>query len=328
MENFDDELIFDDEFLDDETPVQEPSNDDNHEEEPQDDIDLTSEILRLKGISNPDKIKFEDETGAIVERSWNNLSKQEQINILAGNESDIESQLDDDEIDLLNAIRSSGMSVNNYIQTIINKNQPQEKQYKVNELSDDDLYILDILEKVGSDNVTDDELTEALDNAKQNEILFKKTVEGLRQQYIQLEKDQEVEETNKRNEELRKQYNQFASTVANEIRGLNYLAGQNLELSDDDKNELYEFMLNIDESGMSPFGKALQNPTLFTKAAFWVLNEDKITEELTKQMQDTYIRGYENAKKDMQGKSKLVFNQSVKPQTKKQDDWYADDDEW
>jgi hypothetical protein len=75
MENFDDELIFDDEFLDDETPVQEPSSD--HEEEPQEDIDLTSEILRLKGISNPDKIKFEDETGAIIERSWNNLSKEE-----------------------------------------------------------------------------------------------------------------------------------------------------------------------------------------------------------------------------------------------------------
>jgi hypothetical protein len=45
-------------------------------------------------------------------------------------------------------------------------------------------------------------------------------------------------------------------------------------------------------------------------------------------MQDTYIRGYENAKKDMQGKSKLVFNQSAKWQPKKQDDWYADDDEW
>lgn len=329
MENFDDELIFDDdEFLDDETPVQEPVNNSDYEEEPQENIDLTSEILRLKGISNPDKIKFEDETGAIIERSWNNLSKEEQINILAGNEPDIESQLGDDEIDLLNAIRSSGMDVNNYIQSLINKNQPREKQYKVNELSDDDLYVLDILEKVGSDNVTDDELTEALDNAKQNEILFKKTVEGLRQQYIQLEKDQEMEEMNKRNAAMQQQYNQFASTVANEIRGLNYLAGQNLELSNDDMNELYEFMLNLDESGMSPFGKALQNPAIFTKAAFWVLNEDKITEELTKQMQDTYIRGYENAKKDMQGKSKLVFNQSAKTQNKKQDDWYADDDEW
>lgn len=330
MENFDDELIFDDEFLDDETPVQEPSqNNDDYYEEPQEDIDLTSEVLRLKGISNPDKIKFEDESGAVVERSWNNLSKQEQINILAGNEPDIESQLDDDEIDLLNAIRSSGMNVNGYINSLIQSHAaPATKQYKVDELSDDDLYVLDILEKVGSDNVTDDELSEALENAKQNELLFKKTVEGLRSQYIQLEKDREIEEANKRNAEMTTQYNNFASSIANEIRGLNQLAGQDLELSDEDMNELYAFMLNLDDQGMSAFGRALQNPTYFTRAAFWLLNEHKITEELTKQMQDTYIRGYENAKKDMQGKSKLVFNQSAKPQNKKQDDWYADDDEW
>lgn len=330
MENFDDELIFDDEFLDDETPVQEPSqNNDDYYGEPQEDIDLTSEVLRLKGISNPDKIKFEDESGAVVERSWNNLSKQEQINILAGNEPDIESQLDDDEIDLLNAIRGSGMNVNGYINSLIQSHAaPATKQYKVDELSDDDLYVLDILEKVGSDNVTDDELSEALENAKQNELLFKKTVEGLRSQYIQLEKDREIEEANKRNAEMTTQYNNFASSIANEIRGLNQLAGQDLELSDEDMNELYAFMLNLDEQGMSAFGRALQNPTYFTRAAFWLLNEHKITEELTKQMQDTYIRGYENAKKDMQGKSKLVFNQSAKPQNKKQDDWYADDDEW
>ena len=48
--------------------------------------DLTSEVLRLKGIADPSKIKFEDESGAITERSWNNLSKEEQINIIAGNE--------------------------------------------------------------------------------------------------------------------------------------------------------------------------------------------------------------------------------------------------
>ena len=94
-------------------------------------------------------------------------------------------------------------------------------------------------------------------------------------------------------------------------------------------NELYAFMMNFDENGTSQFGKALADPATFTKAAFWILNEDKITEELTKQMQDTYIRGYENAKRDMQGKSKLVFNQqSVTKNQNKQDDWYADDDEW
>jgi hypothetical protein len=41
-------------------------------------------------------------------------------------------------------------------------------------------------------------------------------------------------------------------------------------------------MLDIDENGMSPFGKAMQDPSLFTRAAFWLLNEDKIIEELTK----------------------------------------------
>lgn len=326
MENFDDELIFDDEFLDDETPVQESSNDNTHKEEPQEDIDLTSEILRIKGISNPDKIKFEDETGAIIERSWNNLTKEEQINILAGNDSDIESQLDSDEIDLLNAIRNSGMNVNDYLNHMIqSQTQPQKQQYKIDDLSDDDLYVLDILEKVGSDNVTDEELTEALENAKQNELLFKKTVEGLRSQYIQLEKDKEMEEANKQQAAMQQQYNAFASSIANEIRGLNQFVGQDLELSDNDMNELYTFMLQLDESGYSQLGKALSNPALLTRAAFWLLNEDKITEELTKQMQDTYIRGYENAKKDMQGKSKLVFNKSTET---KQDDWYADDDEW
>jgi hypothetical protein len=113
----------------------------------------------------------------------------------------------------------------------------------------------------------------------------------------------------------------------NEIRGLNTFAGQDLELSNEDIEELSSFMLHLDENGMSPFGKAMQDPALFTRAAFWLLNEDKIIEELTKQMQDTYTRGYENAKKDMQGKSKLVFNTPAK-KSKVNDDWYADDDEW
>ena len=324
MEDFDEVIFDDDEFLDEEfdAPVQ-------HEEEPvyqeEEGDDLTSEILRLKGISDPDKIKFEDESGAIVERSWNTLSKEEQLNILTGNEPTDENQLSDDEIDLLNAIRSSGMNVNDYMQSL----QPRETskpRYKIDELSDDDLYVLDILEKVGSDNITDEELTEALESAKKNEKLFQKTVEGLRSQYTQLEKDQEMREANERAIQQQEAYNKFASSIMNEIRGLNSFAGQDLELSNEDVEELSAFMLDIDDNGMSPFGKAMQDPSLFTRAAFWLLNEDKIIEELTKQMQETYTRGYENAKRDMQGKSKLVFNKpAAKPKT---DDWYADDDEW
>jgi len=58
--------------------------------------------------------------------------------------------------------------------------------------------------------------------------------------------------------------------------------GQELELSKEEKEDLSQFMLQLDENGMSAFGHAMQDPELFTRAAFWLLNEEKITEELTK----------------------------------------------
>ena len=322
MENFD-ELIFDDEeFLDDESQIVEEVKNEPIEQSD----DLTSEVLRLKGISDPTKIKFEDETGAVIERSWDSLTREEQLNILSNDTSE-ETQLDDDEIELLNTIRSSGMTVNDFMNNLVNSNsKTPEPKYQIDELSDDDLYLLDILEKVGAHNISDEELTEALNAAKANEKLFQKTVEGLRNQYIQLEKDKKMKEANDLALKQQESYNQFASAIFNEIRGLNSFAGQDLELSDEDVEELSAFMLDIDNNGLSPFGKAMQDPALFTRAAFWLLNEDKIIEELTKQMQDTYTRGYENAKKDMQSKSKLVISQPTK--NNNNFDNFVEDDEW
>ena len=36
-----------------------------------DDFDLAKELLTLQGISDMNKIKFEDESGAVVEKAWN-----------------------------------------------------------------------------------------------------------------------------------------------------------------------------------------------------------------------------------------------------------------
>lgn len=327
-ENFDELIFDDDEFLDEE-PQNEPTNEEPVEQPVQvnEEDDLTSEVLRLKGISNPEKIKFEDESGAIIERAWNTLSKEEQLNILIGNDSE-ENALDEEEIELLNSIRKSGLNINDYIASLQPKQEPV-KIYNIDSLSDDEVYALDLLEKVGADNITDEELSEAVENAKKNETLFKKTVEGLRNEYIRLEKDQEMRQANEEAAKQQEAYNKFATSIMGEIRGLNSFVGQDLELSDEDVDELSAFMLDIDDNGMSAFGKAMQDPALFTKAAFWLLNEDKIIEELTKQMQDTYTRGYENAKKDLQGKSKLVFNKTKPESTKPANDqFFVDDDEW
>ena len=334
MENFDEAIFDDDEFLENDLEPQNPGDNqepDNGGSEPpvnEPEDDLTSEVLRLKGIADPNKIKFEDETGAIIERSWDNLTRAEQLNILASQEQ--EPDLADDEIELLNAIRDSGMSVNDYLNAIQTPQEAPTPSYKIDELSDEDVYALDLLEKVGADNITDEELEQAINNAKQNEALFKKTVEGLRKEYIRLQQDEEAQLANEQAAKQEAAYRQFATSITNEIRGLNSFAGQELELSDEDSEELAAFMLELDESGTSAFGRALQDPNLFTKAAFWLLNEEQIIEELSKQMQINYTRGYEQAKADLQGqnKPKLVFNTKPQPKSQQDDHFFVDDDEW
>lgn len=336
--NFDDTMFEVDEF--DETPTQEkqepdpkPEKEGNQEtnppsEEDQED-DLTTEVLKLRGISNPDKIKFQDESGAITERSWDSLTKEEQINILADQREDqgTNNDLAEDELELINSIRNSGMSVQDYIQTITPQiNQPQDTN-QFDTMSDEDLYAFDILNKVGNDNITDEELDAALEAAKANETLFKKTVEGLRQQYNRLQEEQKQNIANQQQAAAQQRYQAFANVVNNQIDNFNSFAGQPIQLSNQDKDNLSEFMLALDEDGSSALGKALQDPKLLTKAAFWLLNEQELIAELQKQQQDAYTRGYNAGKGDILNKSKFVFK-PTKQTTSKKDESIWDSDDW
>ena len=137
MDNFDDAMYEEDEFAeetvnpsqpspdppqsgDNQPPVSEPPSQPNQQANQEDDI--TAEVLRLKGINDPNKIKFEDTSGAVIERAWDSLSRDEQIRILGDVKeeapADIHDQLDDSEIDLINSIRNSGMSVQDYLNSI------------------------------------------------------------------------------------------------------------------------------------------------------------------------------------------------------------------
>ena len=338
--NFDDTMFEVDEF--DETPTPsnletdpKPEKTDNQEtdstppSEGDQEDDLTTEVLRLRGISNPDKIKFEDESGAVTERSWDSLTKEEQINILADQREHQETNNDlaEDEADLINAIRNSGMSVQDYMQTITPQiNQPQDTN-QFDAMSDEDLYAFDILNKVGNDNITDEELDAALEAAKANETLFKKTVDGLRQQYNRLQEEQKQNIANQQQAAAQQRYQAFANVVNNQIDNFNSFAGQPIQLSNQDKDNLSEFMLALDEDGSSALGKALQDPKLLTKAAFWLLNEQDLIAELQKQQQDAYTRGYNAGKGDILNKSKFVFK-PTKQATSKKDESIWDSDDW
>ena len=88
--------------LDIDTPeYEEPASEQEVVEEQETDFDLAKELLTLQGISDMNKIKFEDESGAVVEKSWDSLSNNEKLMILSHQE-DPDTSLDDAEIELIN----------------------------------------------------------------------------------------------------------------------------------------------------------------------------------------------------------------------------------
>ena len=326
--NFDDTMFDDDEFSESSTTQQEDTTSQETPPEENNEDDLTSEVLKLRGIDDPDKILFQDDSGAVVTRSWDSLSREEQINIL-GNVKEQQDQpnneLENDEINLINAIRNSGMDVNSYLQTLTPQvNQPQQTNV-IDTMSDEDLYAFDILNKVGSDNITDEELDQALESAKANEALFKKTVDGLRASYNRQYEEEQANIANQQQAAQQQKYQAFANAINNQIDVFDNFAGQEIQLSNEDKDNLSEFMTSLDENGISPLGYALQNPAILTKAAFWLLNEDSISAELQKQVQDAYTRGFNAGKGDMLNKSKLVFKPKT---TSKKSDPTWDSDDW
>lgn len=320
MNDFDEEMYNEDEFAEN---VNQNHGGSSQEPSASQEDDLTNDLLALRGIKDLDKIKFEDESGAIVERSWNSLDKAEKLNILAGEQEqphDDSQDLDDDEINLINTIRNSGMNVNQYMENIQPVETPQA--YDSQDLTDDELYALNILQTVGSEDITDEEIAKAVEDAKANEELYNRTVQGLRRQYQQLQKDEQERQQQAQYAKQQEQYQAYANRVDYEIQNFNNFAGQEIELDNNEKQQLADFMLNIDQNtGLSPLGQALSNPQYLTKAAFWLLNEDKIMAELNKQAQDAYKRGYDAGKND-----KSTFVKKPKSSPKKEVNF--DDDDW
>jgi hypothetical protein len=74
--------------------------------------------LRFNGIQDPSRIKFEGTDGIMRERSWEELSPSEQLNLLTTSQAQPERDLDDNEIALLNEIRSRNITPQQYINAI------------------------------------------------------------------------------------------------------------------------------------------------------------------------------------------------------------------
>ena len=320
LEDLDDIQDLDIDSSDFEEPIEEGEP---QPEEQESDFDLAKELLTLQGISDMNKIKFEDESGAVIEKSWDSLSNNEKLMILSHQE-DPDTSLDAAEIELINQIRESGMTPDQYIQSL-QTSEPPAPTYEVDSMSDDELFCIDLLDKIGSENITDEELQQALDSAKANENLFKKQVASLRVYYKDLEEKRMQQAELEKQEAAEQEFNAFSNNIIESIRNFNALEDTPVELSLEEMDDLANYILTRDASGYSEFGRLLNDPVQFTKAAFWMLKGPEILNEMQKQIKEAYLRGYNETHKPA---TKKVFTKPSSPKgNNNKDSQYAYFDE-
>lgn len=291
----------------------------------QEESDIISDLLKDRGIEDKNKIKFEDDSGNVVERSWDSLTIEEQKNILNQDpNSDPEKNLDEQEIEMINQMRLHGMNPVEYVTAlrqqgaamVNSRTDNQEPNYETDDFTDDELFILDL--QYRSPEMSDEEAYQALESAKNNEELFKKQIAGIRQYYKGLETDMKSQKELEAKQEQEEQFQNYSNMVLDSIQNINSIGNLDLDLNTEDKEELAQFILGRDQAGINWFGKALEDPDTVVRMAWFALKgedafndiENYISQQIKTAAQNAYNKGLEEGKK-----SKVVINPSYNKTT-------------
>lgn len=279
--------------------------------EPSNDEDIIVAFLRDKGI-NPESIKFQNESGEIEERPFDELTRDEQLQILNYNDLQDNYGLDEDEVSLINELRENNLSAEEYkqfiarqaVQEFLENNNSEIQTYEVDSIPDDELYIIDLKAKIPE--LTDEDAVSELELAKQNETLYQKKVQSIRNEYKQKEDlvlQQQEEEQKLEAEKNAKEFEDSIIAAIEENDTID-LGESSLTLSEDDMNEIASFILDSDAAGIRHIAKALNDPKTLVGMAWYALKgqeafsqiSDYYKQKITEAAKYNYNKGYEDAK--------------------------------
>ena len=282
----------------------------------QNDSELLTSLLAQRGFSDPSKIQIEDEDGNLSEVSFNELPLEEKLSILEYNESP---DLDDHEVDVINYLRENNVSLNDLIDyqrnlAVQEYLQSQQTNFTVDQLSDEELYKVDIKSKF--DHLTDDELDIELQKELNNPDLFKKKVDKLRDLYKQEEVNEQTRLTQEAQAEEEENYNTMVNTMVEIAQDTNELF--DLELEDEDKEEVLQFLLTKDINGMTEFAKLINDPKQLFNLAWFALKG----QEAFSTIHDYYRKEIDSTRKQQ---TSMTSRKTVvkKDSEKKGDDSYG-----
>lgn len=321
LDDFEDQL---EDQSEDQPTTEEGSVEGSSTEDPPIEEDFVTSLLRSRGIEDKSRVKFENEDGNIEEVDWDQLSNDDKLNIINSSNESIEDGLDDSEKRLLSAIRNSGMTPAEYLQYVeqqgvnryIQNNQENAYQYTVDQYDDDELFIADFISRMG--DVTDEEAQEALERAKSNETLFAKQIQAIRNEYKQIEEENIRQAQIEQEQQQSAMFDQFASSVENQINQLTEIQGYDLNMDQQDMQDLYDFITGTDAAGNNYLAKALSDPRILVETAWFTLYGKQMLDDVTNYFQKeiTQVRkqSYEKGLKDAKlgNKSSVVYKQKDK----------------
>lgn len=269
--------------------------------------DIVISLLHNRGISDPSKIKFEGEDGELVERDWSELSREEQLLIL--DQQEIVDDWDEAEIQFRDFLRGSGMTVNEFIQWEREKAVNEHlallegnPSYEIDNIPDAELYVYDLQARVPE--MTDEEAIEALELERQNPALFEKKMQGIRQEYKQIEDERKEQETYLEQQQQQEDFARYESDVIGAISNFKGIGNFQLDLTNEDVEEVADFLLSTDSAGVYYISKALDDPETLVRMAWFALKGEEAFEsiseyynnEITEVSKTNYQKGYEDGK--------------------------------
>ena len=187
-----------------------------------------------------------------------------------------------------------------------------EKVYQVDNYSDDELYLADM--QLRAKDMSDEELQQALENAKANPDSYAKYIQGLREEYKALENQQNEQQQAELQAQQQEQYNQFSNSVLNAIDSFQSVGDLDIDMNDDDKSQLAQFILGQDGAGVNYITKALNDPQSLVAASWFLLHGqeafNEIQDYIANQVKEAHKAGYEEAVNKLPAKPQVIVNQN------------------
>lgn len=272
-------------WIDNADSTQEPEGG-NVNDDTTSDSDVLTTFLKEYGI-NDGKITYENDNGDTEEVNFSELDSAEQLNIL---KELVNPNLTNNEIETINFLRKHNVTFQDAVeyyaqkavQDYIEENGPVQRDYTIDEYSDEELYFADL--KAKYPEMSDEEIQSDVELAKENEELFKKKADAIRKQY-KAKEDERTQLVQKEQEEL---YKAFDNSIKQSITNFNEVAldykdkqSDSFVIDDDMKNNIYRYLTSVDENGESQFAKDLKDTNKWVKFAFFALYGDEAISDIT-----------------------------------------------